>query len=99
MLERLKRLIGLDPIQDPYEREVLEREHRRASVKIHRLRARLGGVQCSTCPKEDNPRAQRLIDKIRTLEERQEEIEAQLGEMPSPPASARSKRLKSRNPS
>lgn len=82
MLARIKALFGGSTVEDPYEREVLKREHARLEAKIQSLRARLGGVQCSTCPKEENPQARRAIDRMRALEEKQEDIEAKLGERP-----------------
>ncbi len=82
MLSRIKTLFGSETVEDPYEREVLKREHARLEAKIQRLRASLGGVQCSTCPKEENPQARRAIDRIRTFEEKQEKIENKLGETP-----------------
>lgn len=82
MFARIKALLGSETVEDPYEREVLKREHARLEAKIQRLRAKLGGVQCSTCPKEEDPHARRAIDRMRALEDRQEEIEAKLGETP-----------------
>lgn len=82
MLDRLKRLLGLGTVDDPYQRRTLEREYERNHAKIASLKRQLGGVKCSSCPKEEDPRARRIIDEVRRLEDRNEEIEAKLGGVP-----------------
>jgi hypothetical protein len=82
VLDRLKAWLGLGTVDDGYERRVLEREYAANRRKIARLKQRLGGVSCSSCPKEEDPAAQRIIGKVRELEERNAEIERKLGGVP-----------------
>ncbi len=91
MLDRLKELVGLGSV-DGYEREVLEREYVRIERKLQRTEKKLGTVHCSTCTKEENPRAKALMSKRRKLEKRQEEIERKIGGVPDQVEARRSRR-------
>jgi PAS domain-containing protein len=90
----VKRWLGLDE-PDEYERETLEREYRRLEEKIQRIEGELGTVNCQSCPTSLNPKAERLLKKKRSHEDRQAEIEARLGEAPT--ISDRTRRTSKRN--
>lgn len=95
MLDRLKELIGLGSV-DGYEREVLEREYLRIEKKLQRTEKKLGTVHCSTCTKEENPRAKSLMSKRRQLQKRQSEIERKIGGVPDAVKARRSRRKSKR---
>ena len=82
VLAKVKRWLGLDDLSD-YERHTLEEEYRRLEEKIQRIESDLGTVNCKSCPKSLNPKAERLLAKKRSHEERQAEIEQRLGETPT----------------
>lgn len=81
MLDRIKELLGLGSVEG-YEREVLEREYLRNEEKLERTKHKLGTVHCSTCTKEEDPRAKKLMSRRRKIEKRQAEIERKLGGVP-----------------
>jgi hypothetical protein len=94
VLAKVKRWLGLDDLSD-YERHTLEQEYRRLEEKIHRIEDDLGTVNCKSCPKSLNPKAERLLAKKRSHEDRQAEIEQRLGETPT--ISDRTRRTSKRN--
>lgn len=79
MLDRIKRWLTGSNLSE-YEKETLRREYRRLDEKIASLEAELDHVNCSSCPKSLKPQARKLLDKKRKHEDRQAEIEAELGE-------------------
>lgn len=93
VLSKVKRWLGLEELSE-YERHTLEQEYRRLEEKIQRIESNLGQVHCKSCPKDLNPKAERLLAKKRSHEKRQDEIEARLGETPT--TSARSSRRSSK---
>jgi hypothetical protein len=81
VLAKVKRWLGLEDLSD-YERHTLEEEYRRLEDKIQRIEGELGHVHCKSCPKSLNPKAERLLNKKRSHEKRQAEIEDRLGHAP-----------------
>lgn len=82
VLDFLKNLFGSEEL-DPYERQVLEQEHRKLSGKIAGKRDQLSGVKTTKSKKKMNPRAKQLMAEIDRLKKRQREIEKKLGGKPS----------------
>lgn len=91
VLDRIKQLLGFETV-DEHERDLLEREYLRIEKKLHQTEQRLGTVHCSTCTKEEDPHAKRLMSKRRSLEKRQKEIERKLGGVPERVQARRSRR-------
>lgn len=92
VLDRIKRMLGLTPELTPYEREVLEREHRSVSNEIRQVEEALAKTPTSRSKKKLKPRIKQLLTKKDQLEARRKEIERQLGGPPK--AGARSRRSK-----
>lgn len=88
VLEKLKRLITSPPELDPYEEELLEKEHRRISREVERLEGRLDTVQCASCVNKEETHANRIIAQKRALRKTLDDIEWKLGYVPE----AKSKR-------
>lgn len=82
VLAKIKRWLGVDDLSE-YERETLVREYRQLEDKIAKIEGQLGTVNCKSCPKSLNPKAERLLAKKRSHEDRQEEIVDRLGETPT----------------
>jgi hypothetical protein len=79
VLDRIKRWFGGSDLSE-YEKDTLRREYRRLDEKIARIESQMEHVSCSSCPKSLKPEARKLLDKKRAHEDRQDEIEAKLGE-------------------
>ncbi len=95
VLDFLKNLFGGDEM-DPYERQVLEQEHRKLGGKIAAKRDELSGVETTKSKKKMNPRAKQIMAEIDRMKKRQREIEKQLGGKPSGQTKSRRKRRSKR---
>lgn len=94
VLDFLKNLFGGDEM-DPYERQVLEQEHRKLEGKIAAKRDELSGVKTTKSKKKMNPRAKQIMAEIDRMKKRQREIEKQLGGKPGGQSKSRRKRRRS----
>lgn len=92
---KVKRWLGLEELSE-YERHTLEEEYRRLEEKIQRIDGELGHVHCKSCPKSLNPKAERLLNKKRSHEKRQDEIASRLGETPTTTTGQSSRRASKR---
>lgn len=95
VLDFLKNLFGGGQVEG-YERQVLEREHRKLSAKIAAKRDELSGVKTTKSKKKMNPRAKQLLSEIDRLEKRQREIERKIGGKPEGQTKSRRKSRRSR---
>lgn len=82
MLEKLKRLVTSPPDLDPYEERLLEKEHGKITRQIQQLDSRLDHVECASCVKKEDPKANRLIAQKRALGKTLDDIEWKLGYTP-----------------
>lgn len=82
MLEKLKRLVTSPPELDPYEEELLAKEHAKISRKIEQLDSRLDHVECASCVKKEETSANRVIAKKKALQKTLDDIEWKLGYVP-----------------
>jgi predicted nuclease with TOPRIM domain len=82
VLGKIKRWLGLVDEAEGYEREALEREYRRLERKIQKQQRELDDTPTAKSKKKQNPKAKKLLGKIRKLRDRQKEIEAKLGGSP-----------------
>ncbi len=89
MLRKLKQWLGLVEEAEGYEREALKREHRRLERKIQKRERELEQTPTAKSKKKQNPKAKRLIDEVRKLRKRQNEVESRLGGKPERDSQAR----------
>lgn len=82
VLEKLKRLVTGPPDLDPYEEELLAKEHAKISRKIEQLDGRLDTVECASCVKKEETGANRVIAKKKALQKTLDDIEWKLGYVP-----------------
>ncbi len=82
VLEKLKRLVTSPPDLDPYEQQLLEKEHAKISRQVEQIEGRLDHVQCASCVKKEEPQANRLIAKKKALQKTLDDIEWKLGYVP-----------------
>jgi predicted nuclease with TOPRIM domain len=88
-LGNLQRWLGLVDEAEGYEREALKREYRRLERKIQRRERELEETPTAKSKKKQNPKVRRILDEVRKLRKRQDEVEAKLGGAPDTGGSAR----------
>ncbi|MDX1611832.1 MAG: hypothetical protein R3185_05645 [Candidatus Thermoplasmatota archaeon] len=81
VLDFLRGLFGKKEL-DPYERKVLEKEHRELVSQISSMRATVSKLPAAKSKKKLNPQAKAMLDQVARLEKRKKEIERELGEVP-----------------
>jgi predicted nuclease with TOPRIM domain len=89
VLGKLKQWLGLVDEAEGYEREALKREYKRLERKIQRRERELEDTPTAKSKKKQNPKARRLIDEMRKLRKRQDEVETKLGGPPKTGGQAR----------